>query len=125
MASKLSQFSFPLTALAVGEHGPFTTALLPQSIAGYVIDLLNDPSWPADGEVCKITVEQSNDSGQSWVFDASITLAGGLWKTRQGVVVNATPWSVQFDNAGSTTRKVRAALSVTQACRLGATLSSI
>jgi hypothetical protein len=123
--TKQAQASFPLTPLAIGVHGPFTSGLLPSTLAGYVVDLLNDASWPADGDVCTITVEQSNDSGITWAFDASITLAGGLWKTKAGVPVNAAPWAVSINNSGSTTRKVRATVAAIQACTLGATLSSV
>jgi hypothetical protein len=123
--TKTTQVNFPLTALPVGAHGPFASGLLPSTLAGYVVDLINDSSWPASGDVCKISVEQSNDSGSTWAFDASITLAGGVWKTRAGVTVNTSPWSVQFNNAGSATRKVRVTVNVLQACKLGATLSSL
>jgi hypothetical protein len=123
--SEQSQISFPLTALTVGVHGPFTSGLLPSSLAAYSVDLINDSSWPASGDVCAITVEQSNNSGNTWAFDGSITLTGGQWKTRQGVNSNTSGWIVQFDNQGSATRKVRVTLNVLQACKLGATLSSL
>lgn len=123
--AKQSQTSFPLTALSVGSHGPFTSGLLPSTLAGYVIDLINDSSWPASGDVCTLTVEQSNDSGNSWAFDASVTLSGGQWKTKQGVPVNTSPWAVSLDNQGSITRRARISIDVLQACKLGATLSSV
>lgn len=123
--SKQSQVSIPLSLITAGEHGPFTSGFLPTDLAGYIVDLQNDVTWPLSGDVCTITVEQSNDAGNTWIFDASITLVGGLWKTLKGLTINTASWNVQFDNQGSATRKVRARLTALQICTLGATLSSL
>jgi len=124
--AKQSQVSFPLTTLSAGSVvGPLTTEILPSTLAVYVVDLSNDESWPASGDVCTILVEQSNDSGNTWALDSSVTLAGGAWKTRAGATMNAIPLSVSFDNAGSATRELRLTVKVIQDCTLGATLSSL
>lgn len=123
--AKQTQITIPSTTLALGAHGPFTSGLLPSTLTGYVIDFTNDATWPAAGDVITVTVEQSNDSGSIWAFDASITMSGGQWKTRQGVPVNTSEWSVQLDNLGSATRKVRVKINVLQVCTLGATVSSV
>lgn len=122
---KTTQIPVPISLLAVGQHGPFTSGTLPADLTGYVIDFTNDNTWPAAGDVCVVTVEQSNDNGNTWAFDASIEISGGAWKDRQGNVVHTAPWSVSIDNKGSTTRKVRATVDVQQACRLGAVVSSV
>lgn len=122
--AKQTQITFPLTTLTKGLKGPFNSGLLPPALTGYAIDFANDSSWPATGDVVTITVDVSNDGGQSWQFDASLTLAGGQWTTRQGAPINTAGWSVSIDNAGSTTRKARISLNVLQPCTLGATLSS-
>lgn len=123
--AKQTQISIPLTALTVGAHGPFTSAALPSTLAGYVIDFTNDATWPASGDVVAFTVEVSNDNGSTWQFDASLTLAGGQWLTRQKVATNTAGWSVSIPATGSTTRKARVSLNVLQACTLGAVLSSV
>lgn len=123
--AKQSQVTIPLTSLTVGPKGPFTSGTLPSTLSGYIVDLTNDTSWPAAGDVLTIKVEVSNDNGQSWQFDASMTLAGGAWTDRQGVTVHSSPWQVSIANTGSTTRKVRVSLNVLQPCTLGATLSSL
>ena len=123
--AKTTQITIPPTQLSVGQHGPFTSGLLPSTLAGYQIDFTNDATWPASGDVITVTAEQSNDSGSTWAFDASITMAGGQWVTRQHQPTNTSGWSVQLDNQGSTTRKIRVRVNVLQACKLGATVSSV
>jgi len=123
--AKTTQITIPLTALSAGAHGPFTSGLLPPALTGYELDFTNDATWPAAGDVIQVTVEQSNDNGQNWQFDASLTMGGGQWKTRQGVNTNTSGWSVSLDNQGSTTRKARISFNVLQACKLGVTLSSL
>jgi len=123
--AKQTQITLPLTSLSAGSRGPFTSGILPSTLTGYQIDFTNDATWPPSGDVITVTVEQSNDSGSIWAFDASITMSGGQWKTRQGVPTNTVGWSVSLDNKGSATRKVRISLNVLQACTLGATVSSV
>lgn len=123
--TKTTQINVPISNLAVGIRGPFTSGTLPADLTGYVIDFTNDNTWPASGEVCVVAIEQSNDNGNIWAFDASLSFSGGAWKDRQGNVVHTAPWSVSLDNKGSTTRRVRATVDVQQACRLGAVISSV
>lgn len=123
--AKTTQITVPLTQLSVGSHGPFTSGLLPAALIGYQIDFTNDVTWPASGDVITVTTEVSNDSGSTWAFDASITMAGGNWVTRQGATTNTTGWSVSLDNQGSMTRKIRISFVNAQACKLGATISSV
>ena len=124
---KVAQVSVPIRQFPVGQQGPFTTGLLPSALTGYQIDLQNDATWPASGDVVTLIIEQSNDSGQTWAFDASITVAGGQWfaDRQRTIPTNTFPWLVELDNQGSTTRKVRLTANFLQACRLGATLSSL
>jgi len=124
--AKTTQLTIPLRTLTPGLKGPFTSGTLPAALSGYQIDFQNDGTWPTNGnDVCTITVEQSNDSGQSWVFDASVTLSGQAWTTKQGTVVNTIGWSVSLDNQGSTGRQIRVSVNVLQTCTLGATVSSL
>lgn len=122
--NKTTQIAIPLTVLnTLGLVGPFTSGTLPASISGYQVDFINDSSWPSSGDVIKITVDLSNDNGQSWQFDASITFSGGTWRARGGAATNTSEWDVSISQA-SPTRKVRFTLDVFQVCTLGATLSS-
>lgn len=124
--AKQSQVTIPLGPLSVGTFGPFTSPSLPSTLSGYVVDFTNDSSWPATGDVLKIQIDISNDNGGSWQFDASVTFAGGTWKTRDGLTtVNSTIWNVSINNTGSSTRKMRVTMTVMQACTLGATFSSV
>lgn len=122
---KTGQITVPLTQLSLGVHGPFTSGLLPSDLTGYTIDFTNDASWPASGDVISILIEESNDSGQSWLVDSALTIAGGQWKTRQGANTNTFGMSVSLQNQGSTTRKLRFTANVLQVCKLGAVLSSV
>jgi hypothetical protein len=125
--AKQQQISIPVAPRAVNTFGPFTSGLLPAALVGYQVDFLNDATWPAAGNVVTATVEQSNDSGATWAFDASITLAGGPWFSDRAKTVpsNDAPWSVSLDNQGSATRKVRITIQVLQACGLGLNVSSL
>lgn len=123
--AKTTQITVPPHLLSVGPLGPFTSGLLPSTLVGYQLDFTNTADWPAAGDVITATVEVSNDSGASWAFDASLTMAGGTWKTRQGADTNTTGWSVSLNNQGSATRKARISFNVLQACTLGVTLSSV
>lgn len=125
-AAKVTQITVPLTTLSVGIHGPFSSGDLPSTLVGYQVDLINDASWPTTGgDAVLLAVEQSNDGGQSWAFDASITLAAAAWADRHGAVVHTSTWDVQLDNQGATQRRVRITATVFQACKLGATVSSV
>jgi hypothetical protein len=123
--AKATQITVPLTSLTVGQRGPFTSGLLPSNLTGYMLDLTNDATWPTSGDVLKISVEQSNDSGATWAFDASITLSAGPWRAKDGTVINTGVWSVGLQNQGSATRKIRVSMDVLQPCVLGAVVSSV
>src|SRR5690348_13525375 len=99
---KTQQITISLRAFPVGSQGPFTSGLLPADLTGYEFDFVNDATWPTNGQdVLTLTVEQSNDSGQSWEFDSQLTLAGIAWMNRQGQVIHTAGWSVSLDNQGS------------------------
>lgn len=123
--AKITQITVPLGARTVGVHGPFTSGTLPTSLTGYDIVFTNDGTWPASGDVMTVTVELSTDNGATWPsIDAQITYSGGAWKTKAGVTVNSTDWTVSLSN-DSPTRKARITFNFLQACNLGATLSSV
>ena len=116
----------PLATRSAGTYGPFASGNLPSTLVGYSLDFTNDATWPTDGSnVLTITVEQSNDAGSTWLFDASTTFTASPWHNRQGTVVNTSDWNVQLDNHGSTTRRVRVTFQLLQTAALGVTVSSI
>jgi len=124
--AKVTQITIPLTTLTVGTHGPFASGNLPSTLVGYQVDLINDATWPTSGgDAVQLVVEQSNDAGLTWAFDASITLTATAWTDRHGTVVNSSTWDVQLNNQGSTQRRVRVTANVSQVCKLGATVSSV
>lgn len=123
--AKQTQITIPLTSLPAGPRGPFASGTLPAALSGYQVDFTNDASWPAAGDVLTVSVDVSPDNGQTWRFDASITLSGGHWKDQQGVAVNTAAWNVSVPGIGSSTRKMRVTLTVAQPCTLGATISTL
>lgn len=124
--TKRTQLTIPIGPLNAGTFGPFTSALLPADLSGYLFDFTKDATWPTTGgDVCKFTVEQSNDGGQTWQFDAALTFSPAVWRDRAGNPVDTAVWSVSLDNKGSATRKIRASVEVFRPCRLGALISSV
>lgn len=121
-----AHITVPLTALTVKSYGPFVSGVLPSTLAGYSIEITNDASWPTNGkDAFTLVVEQSNDSGATWVFDASATFVALPFKDRQGAIINSATWWVSLANEGSTTRKVRISAKVLQACSLGFVVTDI
>lgn len=128
MAQKLAvqQFSVPLATRTPGTYGPFASGNLPSNLVGYSLAFVNDATWPTDGSnVLLVTVEQSNDAGNTWAFDASINLTADPWTDRAGNVIHTANWNVGLDNQGSTTRRVRATFQLFQTATLGVTVSSM
>ncbi len=122
--SKTTQITIPLSSLPQGAFGPFASGGLPTTLVGYVIDFTNDVTWPASGDVISILIEVSTDNGVSWQFDASLTLSGGQWTNRQSQPINTASWNVTIPSS-ATTRRIRISGNVLQACKLGATVSSV
>jgi hypothetical protein len=79
--------AFPTSVFAAGQtYGPSLTPIVGALFSAYEISL-NQTAWPASGDVLKVTVERSHDAGLTWLFDSSVTFAGGVWKDKAG---NAT-----------------------------------
>jgi len=127
--AKTQQFSVPMTSLSVGVHGPFSSGNLPTQLQGYIVDLQNDATWPVGDPanpqpVVRLDVEVSTDAGQTWVSDASITLADQPWQNRDKTPTNISEWNVSLPTDDLTGRRARLTVTVSIACRLGATFSS-
>lgn len=111
-----------------GTYGPFVTAALPGGSTGYTISYsTSGTNFPTSGEVLTYLVERSDDGGQTWRHDASVTLGPGPWKLKNGTIVTTGSFNATFGtngNAGANTL-LRGTLIVIQACNIGGTLETL
>ena len=67
-------FSIPQTALTAGVHAPFVTGAIPAGNSWQIV--ISPVVWPTTGWVAAIGVEESADSGVTWIARGGTFLPG-------------------------------------------------
>lgn len=112
----------PVASRVVGRLGPFSVAM-PSAPAFWTILFTKGATWPAAGEVLRVTVEESQNGGGTWEFSAGTDFTGGLWRNRAGQTISTATWVTTPMYRGANCR-IRVTIDVKQACHIGATVSA-
>lgn len=117
-------FTIPQTTLSVGTHGPFTSPITTFSQNGYSIAITKTADWPASGQVCVITIEDSFDGGTTWNTVSTADYTGGPWPVKGGGTTNTSFYEINYGTLTPPNR-MRFTIVVSQQFTASAVISSL